>query len=270
MSAASDNRPGQDGAGTWAPGRERQLVTVARNVSTRYLAIIAETVIGLVMLPFNLSHLGTAEYGLWVLLGSITVHFSVLDLGYGGALVKFMAQYRAHRNARALNEIASTLFFIFSGIGLVAYAVAAVVAFNLGHLFRLTPEQAVVGKWILLIIAIHISMNFPFSVFGGVISGFQRYDANNMVAIGSSIAVAAVNAAVLLAGYGIVALVAATSCVRIIAYFIYRQNAYRIFPELEISLSLFRRSRLREVTGFSVYSSIIDWANKLHYQLDEL
>ncbi len=267
---APESGPGKDGAGTWAPGRERQLVTVARNVSTRYLAIIAETVIGLVMLPFNLSHLGTAEYGLWVLLGSITVHFSVLDLGYGGALVKFMAQYRAHRNARALNEIASTLFFIFSAIGLIAYGVAAVVAFNLDHLFKITPEQAEVGKWILLIIAVHISMNFPFSVFGGVISGFQRYDANNMVAIASSIAVAGVNAAVLLAGYGIVALVAATTCVRIIAYFIYRQNAYRIFPELEIRLSLFRRSRLREVTGFSVYSSIIDWANKLNYQLDEL
>jgi O-antigen/teichoic acid export membrane protein len=268
--AAAEGGPGTDGAGTWAPGRERQLVTVARNVSTRYLAIIVETVLGLVMLPFNLAHLGTAQYGLWVLLGSITVHFSVLDLGYGGALVKFMAQYRAHRNARALNEIASTLFFVFSAVGLLAYTVAVVVAFNLDHVFKVTPEQAEAGKWILMIIAVHISLNFPFSVFGGVISGFQRYDANNMVAIATSVAVAAVNAGVLLAGYGLVALVASTTCVRIVAYFIYRRNAYRIFPELQIRLSLFRRDRLREVTGFSVYSSIIDWANKLNYQLDEL
>ena len=261
---------GSDGEGTWAPGRERQLVTVARNVSTRYLAIIVETVIGLVMLPFNLTHLGTAEYGLWVLLGSITVHFSVLDLGFGGALVKFIAQYRAHRNARALNEIASTLFFVFSAIGVVAYATAVVVAFNLDHLFKITPEQAATGQWILMIIAVHISMNFPFSVYGGVISGFQRYDANNVVAIVSSITVAVVNAAVLLAGYGLVTLVAATTLVRVIAYFVYRSNAYRIFPELRIRLSLFRKSRLREVTGFSVYSSVIDWANKLNYQLDTI
>ena len=34
---------------------------------------------------FNLSHLGAAEYGLWVLLGSLTVHFSTLELGYGSA-----------------------------------------------------------------------------------------------------------------------------------------------------------------------------------------
>jgi O-antigen/teichoic acid export membrane protein len=79
-----------------------------------------------------------------------------------------------------------------------------------------------------------------------------------------------VNVAVLLAGYGLVALVAATVSVRIVGYLIYRLNAYRIYPELEISWALFRRSRLREVTGFSIYSSIIDWANKLNYQLDEL
>jgi O-antigen/teichoic acid export membrane protein len=254
----------------WAPGRERQLVTVARNVTTRYLAIAAETAVGLVMLPFNLRHLGTADYGLWVLLGSITIHFSVLDLGYGGALVKFMAQYRAHRDVRALNEIASTLFFVFAAIGLIAYAVAAGVAFNLDHLFRITPAQAQVGRWVLLIIAIHITMNFPFSVYGGVISGFQRYDQNNIVAIATSLAVAAVNAAVLVAGYGLIALVAATTCVRIIAYLVYRRNAYRVFPELRISPALFRRGRLREVTGFSIYSSIIDWANKLNYQLDEV
>ena len=52
---------------------------------------------------------------------------------------------------------------------------------------------------------------------------------------------------------------------RVVAYFIYRRNAYRVFPALRIRPSLFRRGRLREVTGFSVYSSIIDWANKLNY-----
>ncbi|MEO8075015.1 MAG: oligosaccharide flippase family protein [Acidobacteriota bacterium] len=261
---------GTDGAETWAPGRERQIVTVARNLSTRYLAIIVETVIGLVMLPFNIAHLGPTQYGLWVLLGSISTHFSVLDLGYGGALVKYMAQYRAHRNAQALNEIASTLFFVFLAIGLVAYGAATLVAFNIGHLFRITPEQAETGKWMMMIIAVHFSLNFPFSIYGGVICGFQRYDANNLVAVVSTIAVAAANAAVLLAGYGLLQLVAATTAVRVITYFVYRANAYRIFPELRIGLSLFRRSRLRELTGFSVYSSVIDWANKLNYELDEL
>ena len=34
---------------------DRQLATVARNVATRYLAIILDALIGLVLLPFNVA-----------------------------------------------------------------------------------------------------------------------------------------------------------------------------------------------------------------------
>lgn len=255
---------------SWAHVQGGQLATVARNVSTRYLAIATETAIGLLMLPFNLSHLGAAEYGLWVLLGSLTVHFSTLELGYGSGLVKFVAQYRAQRDPRALNEIASTLFFVFSGLGLLAYAVVIGVAFNLDHLFSITPAQAETGRHVLLIIGVYVALNFPFSVYGGIVSGFQRYDVNGLQAVLTSVVVALVNVAVLEAGYGLVALVAATTTVRVGAYFMYRRNAFRVFPPLQIRPSLFCRSRLREVTGFSVYASLIDWANKLNYQMDQV
>ena len=257
-------------ADRWASTGERQLATVARNVSTRYLSIAAELVIGLIMVPFNLAHLGAAQYGLWILLGSVTIHLSLLELGYGGAIVKFMAQYRARRDAHALNEIASTTFFVFAAMGLLAYGVAAALAFNLEHIFRLTAEQAETGQWILLIIGVQIALNFPFSVYGGVCAGFQRLDINNVVAVVVAVAAAVANVVVLLAGYGLLTLVAATTAVRVVGYYVYRLNALRIYPDLRIHSSLFRRERLKEITGFSIYASIIDWANKLNYELDEV
>ena len=84
------------------------VAVVAHNVSTRYLAYLVDAILGLVMLPFNLAHLGMAAYGLWMLTTSFTAYFAMLDLGYGGALVRFVAQYRARRDARALNEVLST------------------------------------------------------------------------------------------------------------------------------------------------------------------
>ena len=90
---------------------------VAHNVSTRYLAYIIDAVLGLVMLPFNLHHLGMAAYGLWMLTSSVTAYLTMLDLGYGGALVRFVARYRARRDARALNEVMSTLAVVYTSIG---------------------------------------------------------------------------------------------------------------------------------------------------------
>ena len=249
---------------------EAETLTVARNVSTRYLAIGVESFLGLVVLPFNVAHLGASAYGLWMLTASVTTYFSVLDLGYSGALVKFVAQYRARRDYRALNEILSTTFSIFATFGVVTYLVAIGVAVFMGRLFQLSPDQVHVGRIVLLIISLNVAAGTAFSVFGGVINGFQRYDLNNVVGTISSVVTAAVNVAVLAAGYGLVELVAATTVVRLLTYLVYRANAYRVFPALELRVASFRRERLREVTSFSVYMLLIDWANKMNYSVDAL
>ena len=255
---------------TWPGEEDLPLRTLARNVGTRYLFVVAEMIVGLLTLPFNLRHLGAEAYGLWMLTAGLTVHFSILDLGYSGAIVKFVAQYRSKRDLQGLNEIASTLFVLFSALGVVVYLVVVALAFNLDHLLNITPQQAETGKWILLIVGLNAAVNFGFSTFGGICCGFQRYDINNVVAIASSFVIAGVNVAVLMLGFGLIPLVAATTAVRLATYFIYRRNAYKVFPLLKVRPSLFRLARLREVTAFSIYASMIDWANKLNYELDEL
>jgi O-antigen/teichoic acid export membrane protein len=249
---------------------ERQLVRVARNVTTRYMAIALDALIGLVLLPFNVHHLGQAAYGLWMLTASMTTYFSVLDLGFGGSIVKFVAYYRAKRDARGLNEIASTLFVIFGVTGVVAYGVFVLLALNLGRVFNVTLEQAETGRSLMLVIGVYVSLGFPFSIFGGIINGFQRYDLNNLVGVCSSLIVATLNVVMLLSGASLVQLVMATTGVRILTYFVYRLNAYHVFPALSLRPSLFLWSRVRELTSFSVYIAIIDWANKLNYSIDAI
>jgi O-antigen/teichoic acid export membrane protein len=247
-----------------------ETLTVARNVSTRYLAIAVEALLGLVVLPFNVAHLGTSAYGLWMLTASVTAYFSILDLGYGGALVKFVAQYRARRDYRALNEILSTTFVVFATFGIVTYLVALVMALFIGRLFRLSPDQVDVGRTVLLITSLNVAAGTAFSVFGAVINGFQRFDLNNVVGTISGVVTAVVNVAVVAAGFGLIPLVAATTAVRLFTYLIYRANAYRVFPGLRIRISEFRRERLREITTFSVYMLLIDWSNKLNYSVDAI
>lgn len=233
-----------------------------------YLATFVELLIGVFMLPFNTSHLGQSAYGLWVLTASITFYFSMLNLGYAGALVKFVAQFRAHRDAVGLNQIVSTMFFVFSGIALVAYAVGGLIALNLQSLFNLGPEQAATGRSVLLVISAYVALGFPFSVFGAIMNGFQRKYLNGVIGISTSVLVALVNIVVLLLGYGLVELVISTTAVRILSYLGYRLNAYRVFPSLNISIRHFRLERLKELTGFSAYMLLIDLANKLNYATD--
>jgi O-antigen/teichoic acid export membrane protein len=247
---------------------QNQTRTVAVNVTGRYVTLAVELLLGLVMLPFNTRYLGASDYGLWILAASIVAYFPVLDLGYTGAMERFVAHYRARRDPAAINEIASTLVFIFAAIGLVAFAAATGLASQLGALFNLTPQQAYTGGVVLVLVAVQFSVGLPFAVFGAVVNGFQRTILNSAVGTAVALAVAVVNVAVLLAGGGLIELVGAMTAVRLLGYVVYRLNAYRVFPVLRIRLSLFRKARLREVTGFSVYMLIQDLANRINYMTD--
>ncbi|HUK36823.1 MAG TPA: oligosaccharide flippase family protein [Vicinamibacterales bacterium] len=244
--------------------------TVSVNLSTRYLAIGVEMLVGLLVLPFNVAHLGKAAYGLWMLTTSVTAYFSVLDLGYSGAIVKFVAEHRARRDTRALNEVLSTTFYLFAGFAVVAYLVAIVIAVFLGRLLHIGPDQLFAGRVVLLVTSVNVAFGMTFTVFGGVINGFQRYDLNNVTGAISSVIVAVVNVLVLVAGYGLIALVVATTTVRVLTYWVYRANAYRVFPALAIRLANFRASRLRALTSFSVFMMLIDWANRINYSIDAI
>lgn len=252
-------------------GREfNQLDVFARNISMDYIALGIDLVIGVVMLPFNMGRLGPSTYGLWVLVASVTAYFSFLNLGYGVAQVKFASEYRARRDSDGLNQIVSSLFLAFCLIGLVAFALGAFLAFNLQKFFNITPEQAGIGRDVLLIISAYVALGFPASVFGGIVNGFQRHYLNGSVSISTSIIVACVNVAVLWAGYGLVELVAATTTVRALSHIGYALNAYRAYPGLRIRMSKVRLARLREVTGFSAFILLIDLANKVNYSTDTI
>lgn len=250
--------------GPWHHG-ESGLVALARNLSTRYVLIGVNILIGMVMLRYNMGVLGVETYGLWMLAASITSYFTVLDMGYGSAIVKFVAEHRTRQDARALNETLSTMYWVFSAVGVFCYLCAIAVAVFLPQIVNLQPGQETTGRWVVLLVALQVSLFFPFSVYGGVINGFERYYLNNLVGMTFNIATALVNVVVLQLGYGLVELVAATTVMRIAPFWVYRLNARRTFPELQISRRLFRRDRLRTLTSFSIYVAVINWSSRLSY-----
>lgn len=260
-------RPGEP-AIQWS--EHHQTRTVALNVGGRYAVIGIELLLGLVMLPFNTRHLGASEYGLWMLAASFVAYFPVLDLGYGAGMERFVAHYRRRRDAAAISEIASTLIVVFSAIGLLSLGIIGAVAWHMGDWFDLPAEQARTGGLVMMLVAAQFAVGLPFAIYGCVVNGFQRQYLNAIVGTTVGIAVGAVNIAVLLGGGGLIELVAALTATRMTGYIAYRMNAYRVFPLLRTRISLFRLSRLREVSRFSVYMLIQDLSVKANYATDPI
>jgi O-antigen/teichoic acid export membrane protein len=251
-----------------APDPVRSVLT---GTATKYVLLAVNVALGVFMMPFTLHHLGTAQYGLWMLVASMTYYFQLLDLGYGSGLVRHLADADARGETTRANQILSTFVTVYSALGIAAAAGIIVIIFAvIPHFPNLPADQVPLAQGVLALMGIRITAGFPMTVFGAVTTARQRFAMNNTVAIAVAIANAAVTYVVLSAGYGLLMLVASTTAVGLSSYAAYAWTAHRAFPQLRIRPSSFSRNLVREVTAYSFYLFIIDIAVQIGFNLDNI
>ena len=247
------------------------LRNVMTGTATKYVLLAVNVALGIVLMPFTVRHLGASEYGLWMLVASLTYYFQLLDLGYGSGLVRHVADADARGDVDGVNRILSTFVVVYSVLGLAAGAgTLALMFWAVPRFPHLSSPEIHRGQLLLAMLGIRTAIGFPMTVFGAATTARQRFALNNTVAIAVALANGAVTYLVLAAGYGLIALVAWTTALGIASYAGYAWTARRAFPELRIRPSSFSRRLVRDVTTFSVYLFIIDIAIQIGFNLDNV
>lgn len=251
-----------------AAGAARNLLT---GTATKYVLLALNIVIGVLLMPFTMEHLGKAQYGLWMLIVSMTYYFQLLDLGYGSGIVRHITEADAKGDERGVNEVVSTFFVVYTGIGSLALLGAVLIAaFVIPRFPTIGPEHQRTAQLLMLILGVRVAVGFPMTVFGAVATSRQAFALNGSIAIASALASALATWIILIQGYGLVPLVSATTTVALVTYIAYAASAKHVFPALRIRPSAFNRGRVREVTAFSAYVFLIDLAIQLGFNIDNL
>lgn len=244
---------------------------VMTGTATKYVLLAVNIGLGIGLMPFTVRHLGASEYGLWMLVASLTYYFQLLDLGYGSGLVRHVADADARGDVEGVNRILSTFVVVYAGLGLAAGAgTIALMLWAVPRFPHLSADDIRRGQLILAMIGVRTAIGFPMTVFGAASTARQRFALNNSVAIVVALANGAVTYAVLAAGHGLVTLVACTSALSLASYGAYAWTARRAFPALRIRPSAFSRGLVRDVTTFSVYLFVIDIAVQIGFNLDNV
>jgi O-antigen/teichoic acid export membrane protein len=237
----------------------------------RYALLFIQVGVGVVLMPFTMRHLGTEEYGLWMVVASCTAYFQLLDLGYGSALVRHVADADARGDIGGVNRIVSTFFVVYAALGAVAAAgIVALALWVVPDFPNLSPAQVQTAQLVLAMLGARIVVGLPMTIFGAITTARQRFALNNRVAIVVVLVNAAVTYLVLASGHGLLALVASTTTVGLASYGAYIWTAKRAMPELRVRVSSFRPAIVRDVTSFSVYVFIISVAAQIGFNLDNL
>jgi O-antigen/teichoic acid export membrane protein len=94
-----------------------------RRVATNSMVLLSGqvlfTLIGFVTTPVILSHIGLAEFGLWVLIMTSVGYITVVDPGFGDLMTRYGARAHLERNRALGARLCSLASLLWLGIGLV-------------------------------------------------------------------------------------------------------------------------------------------------------
>jgi len=238
---------------------------------TKYIVLMLSIGLGVVLMPFTVRHLGQTQYGLWMLVASMTTYFQLLDLGYGNGVVRHLVEADRRGDVDDVNRIASTFVCVYTAIAVAAaVAIGVMLLYVVPRFPHLSSSQVRTAQLLLVILGARVAIGFPLTVFGAVTNVRQGFVRNNVVASVTVVASALCTYVVLEAGGGLAMLVAATTAVNVAGYAGYAWNAYRVMPELRIRPSHFSASRWREVTSFSLYLFVINVAGQICFNIDNI
>lgn len=203
---------------------------IRRGAMLSYATILIVNLSGLLLTPAIIRGLGNAEYGLYMLIGSLAAYLGVLDFGLNNAVTRFVAQCAA-RGDRSQESRFLGAALVVNAIAVSAIlAVGAVLYTQLPTLFRatLTPEALTQARLMLVLLLANVAVTITGSLFTAISAGHERFTFPKSVNIVRYVLRIALVLLLLAEGAGAVALVAldlALSVCVLVANAIYARGA---------------------------------------------
>ncbi len=236
-----------------------------------YVLIGLNTLIGLLYTPFLLRMLGQSEYGLYSLAASVIAYLTVLDLGFGNAIVRYTAKFRAEGRKEEQYEMFGMFFLLYLGISLIAFICAMVLAFNTDAIFsaKMTGDEVQKMRIILILMAFNLAFTFPMSIWGSIITAYENFVFQKLVNIVRTILNPLVMVALLLMGYKVIALVVVTTLFNVATLVV---NCIYCYRKLDVKLRFrrFKWSFLKEVSLYSFWVFLNAITEQIYWSAGQL
>jgi O-antigen/teichoic acid export membrane protein len=240
-----------------------------RNVILIYGVYAATLVSGLVVTPIILGALGTEQFGIWAVIGSILGFIGLLDFGIGPSLIRFAAEQRGRGARDETSELTSTALAIYLGLALLSVLLAVLLALLLPLVVDISDQYERAAQVAIVVSVGTFVLRFPLGLFGFLLAGQQRYDVLNVANILGALLYFGLAVLVLYVADGeLVALAVITAIVTAFRLLLPLVWIRRELPDLRVRRSLVTRRQARELLSFSSRNMLIQVASKVVFSTD--
>lgn len=219
-----------------------------------YVVLILNNIVGLAYTPFMLRMMGQSEYGLYSLVASVIAYLTILDFGFGNAIIRYTSKFRAEGKLDEQFSMFGMFIILYSIIGIIAFIAGLYLYYNVDSMFgkTMTIEELGKAKIMMLLMVFNIAFTFPLSIFGAIITAYEDFIFQRIIQIVRIILNTSVMILLLKIGYKAIAIVIVTTAFNLMTLLVnYLYCRYKI--KIKIYFHKVDWSFLKEVALYSFY-----------------
>ena len=235
-----------------------------------YVSIILSTLVQLLYTPLLTRMLGQSEYGLYSLVSSIIGYLTVLDLGFGNAIIVYTAKYRAEKKYEEEKKLHGMFLVVYLIIGLVAGIIGIILYFLVPTIFGATMSTTELGKMkiMMLILAFNLAMTFAFSIYSSIINAYEKFTFQKIMSIFNTVMKPLLMIPLLFLGYKSITMCIVITIVNIIVLlsnYIYCKKKLN----LNIKFKGFDKILFKTIFSYSFFIFLAIIVDKVNWSVDQ-
>jgi len=231
-----------------------------------YVIIALNAIIGLTYTPYMLRQLGQSEYGIFSLAASIINYLSILDCGFGDAVIRYTAKFRAEEKYKEQYTMFGMFTVLYSIIGLVVIILGVALYLNIETIFGSTLSSIEIRrvKIIILLMVVNLALTFPLSIYGAIITAYENFIFLRVIQICRIVGSTIVMIALLSLGYKAIALVVVQTVFNIIALLLNLIFCKRKF-KIKVCFERPQRAFVQELSLYSFWVFLGAIINQIYW-----
>lgn len=239
---------------------------IRAGVILNYIVIGLNALVGLLYTPYLLRMLGQSEYGLYSLVSSVIAYLTILDLGFGSAVVRYTARFRAKGMEKEQYEMFGMFLVLYIILGIIALVLGMALYLNVDTLFIDTMTQTELDRAgrMMLLLVFNLAITFPMSIFGSVIQAYEQFVFLKLVDIGRIVLTTIVMIVLLYWGYKALALVVVQTIFNIFALLLHLYYS-RVKIKMKFVFTRLNIPFLKEVSKYSFWIFIMIIVDRIYW-----
>lgn len=235
-----------------------------------YVNLLVGNLIPFIYTPIMLRVLGTEEFGLYGIAGSVMGYLGLLNFGIGGSIVRYLSKYRATNDVEQERRVAGLFIKVYSVIGVLILVSGGLFAANIEIYSRsLTPLETEKLRILVMLMTVNTSIFLPFSVFSSIVLAHEKYIFDKLVNILITVGSPVLNLILLYCGLGSVGLVLGSTLINLLSYSLYTYYAVKRL-HFTPSFQSTAPGLLREILHFSAFIFLASIVDVLYWSTDKL